>query len=80
MFSLALSHNLILCVCKLYLKYKKHAIYIFSHLNISNQLRKFHGDIYYLKNVPYTPVVSPLNCLFMIIMQIAQSDVSAVTL
>jgi len=27
----------------------------------SNQLRKFHGDIYYLKMLPYSPVVSRLD-------------------
>ena len=45
----------------------------FPHLNISNQLGKLHGYIYYLQKIPYSPVVSRLDCLFMQIMQIAQS-------
>lgn len=32
-------------------------------LNVSNQLQKFHGDIYWLKFLLFSPVVSSLNRL-----------------
>jgi len=31
--------------------------YIFVYTCVSNQLRKFHGDIYYFQILPYSPVV-----------------------